>query len=149
VMDRTEKTRRCITHRRLEEWKVQDIATALRTNEKTIDRWYSVCKKHGWAALQVKSHRPHIIHRTPQQTAELILQLRRIRNWGPCRIEGCLRNYAKQPVGHTTIRKILNQAGLTTPSPSREGSGASVDSNASIATPSGRQTSNSQAKMNG
>jgi hypothetical protein len=43
--------------------------------------------------------------------------LRRRRNWGPCRIEGYLRNYAKQPVGHTTIHKILNQAGLNNPIP--------------------------------
>jgi transposase InsO family protein len=58
-----------------------------------------------------------MIHRTPQPTAELILQLRRTRNWGACRIEGYLRNYAKQPVGHTTIHKILNQAGLNNPIP--------------------------------
>jgi transposase InsO family protein len=57
-----------------------------------------------------------MIHRTPQETVELILQLRRARNWGPCRIEGYLRNYAKQSrVSHTTIHKLLNQAGLNNP----------------------------------
>jgi putative transposase len=74
-----------------------------------------VYRKHGWAALSVKSHRPHTIHRTSQGTAEFILQLRRTRNWGPCRIEGYLRKYTKQPVGHTTIHKILNEAGLNNP----------------------------------
>jgi len=93
------------------------IATGLRIDERTVYRWWRVYRKHGWASLQVKSHRSHIIHRTPQQTAELILQLRRTRNWGPCRIEGYLHNYAKQPVGHTTIHKILNQAGLNNPIP--------------------------------
>jgi putative transposase len=117
-MDRTEKRRRWIVHKRLEGWKVQDIATALRTSEKTVDRWCSVYRKHGWAGLAVKSHRPHTIHRTLQQTAELILQLRRTRNWGPCRIEGYLRNYNKQSrISHTTIHKILVQAGLNNPIP--------------------------------
>jgi transposase InsO family protein len=116
-MDTAEKRRRWIIHRRLEGWRIQDIATALRTNEKTVDRWCSVYKKYGWAGLQVKSHRPHTIHRTSQEIVNLILQLRGKRNWGPCRIEGYLRNYAKQPVGHTTIHKILNQAGLNNPIP--------------------------------
>jgi putative transposase len=115
-MDRTEKKRRWIVHKRLEGWKIQDIATALRTSEKTVDRWCSVYRKHGWAGLAVKSHRPHTIHRTPQQTAELILQVRRTRNWGPCRIEGYLRNYNRQSrISHTTIHKILVQAGLNNP----------------------------------
>jgi len=117
VMDRTEKKRRWIIHRRLEGWKVQDIATALRTNEKTIDRWCSVYRKNGWAGLAVKSHKPHTIHRTPQQTVGLVLQLRRTRNWGPCRIEGYLRNYHATSISHTTIHKILNQAGLNNPIP--------------------------------
>jgi len=114
-MDRTEKTRRWIIHRRLEGWKVQDIATAVRTNEKTIDRWCSVYKKHGWAGLQVKSHKPHTIHRTPQETVDLILQLRRTRNWRPCLIEGYLRRAESIEIGHTTIHRLLKQAGLNNP----------------------------------
>ena len=117
VIDRTEKKRRWIIRRRLEGWKVQDIATALGTNEKTVDRWCSVYKKHGWEGLNVKSHKPHTIHRTPQATIDLILQLRRTRSWGPCRIEGYLRNYHATPISHTTIHKILNQAGLNNPIP--------------------------------
>jgi transposase len=149
VMDRTEKTRRWIIHRRLEGWKVQDIATALRANEKTIDRWCSVYKKHGWAGLQVKSHKPHTIHRTPQATVNLILQLRRTRNWGPCRIEGYLRNYHATSISHTTIHKILNKLDSTIQSPSRERSGVNADSSGSIAIASGRLTSSSPSRMNG
>ena len=118
MVDRIERRRRWIIHRRLGGWKVQDIATALRTSEKTIDRWWRVYRKEGWAGLHVKSHRPHIIHRTPQPTVELILQLRRTRRWGPCRIEGYLHNYAKQiTVSHTTIHKILMKGGLNNPIP--------------------------------
>jgi putative transposase len=116
-MDTAEKRRRWIVHRRLEGWRIQDIATAQRTNEKTVDRWCSVYKKYGWAGLAVRSHRPHTIYRTSQEIVNLILQLRKTRNWGPCRIEGYLRNYAKQPVGHTTIHKILDQAGMNNPIP--------------------------------
>jgi hypothetical protein len=59
-----------------------------------------------------------MIHRTSQATVDLILQLRRARNWGPCRIEGYLHNYNRQSrVGHTTIHKILNQAGVNNPIP--------------------------------
>jgi len=114
-VDRELRRRRWIINRKLERHRSTEIATALRVDERTVYRWWSVYRKYGWAGLAVKSHRPHMIHRTPQPTAELILQLRRTRNWGPCRIEGYLRNYAKQPVGHTTIHKILNQAGLNNP----------------------------------
>lgn len=116
-MDRELRRRRWIIHRKLGSWKSREIATALRIDERTVYRWWRVYRKHGWEGLHVKSHRPHTIHRTPQSTAERIIQLRRTRNWGPCRIEGYLRNYAKQPVGHTTIHKILNQAGLNNPIP--------------------------------
>jgi transposase InsO family protein len=114
-MDRTQKKRRRMIHRRLKGWKIQDIATALRTSEKTVDRWCSVYRKRGWAGLHVKSHRPHTIHRTSQEIVNLVLQLRRTRNWGPCRIEGYLRNYHAVSTSHTTIHKILNHAGLNNP----------------------------------
>jgi len=116
-VDKELRRRRWIIHRKLEHCKSGDIATALRIGERTIYRWWRVYRKQGWEGLRVKSHRPHTIHRTPQPTVELILQLRRTRRWGPCRIEGYLRNYAKQRVGHTTVHKILNQAGLNNPIP--------------------------------
>ncbi|MGB9021824.1 MAG: DDE-type integrase/transposase/recombinase, partial [Candidatus Bathyarchaeia archaeon] len=115
-MDRELRRRRWIIHRKLGNWKSKEIATALRIDERTVYRWWRVYRKHGWAGLQAKSHRPHTIHRTPQSTVDLIIQLRTTRNWGPCRIEGYLRNYNKQSrVSHTTIHKILNQAGLNNP----------------------------------
>ena len=104
--------------RKLQGWRSREIATALRIDERTVCRWWRVYRKEGWAGLRVKSHRPHIIHRTPQPTVELILQLRRARRWGPCRIEGYHRNYAKQTtVSHTTIHKILMKADLNNPIP--------------------------------
>jgi len=86
-VDREHGRRRWIINRKLERHRSTEIATALRVDERTVYRWWSVYRKHGWAELAVKSHRPHMIHRTPRPTAGLILQLRRTRNWGPCRIE--------------------------------------------------------------
>jgi len=116
-VDNELRRRRWIINRKLEGWRSTEIATALRIDERTVYRWWRIYRKHRWEGLHLKTHRPHTIHRTPQPTAELILQLRRVRHWGPYRIEGYLRNYAKQPVGHTTIHKILNQAGLNNPIP--------------------------------
>ena len=118
MVDRELRRRRWLINRKLQGWRSQEIATALRIDERTVYRWWRVYRKHGWASLHVKSHRPNTIHRTPQETVDLILQLRRARNWGPCRIEGYLRNYNRQSrISHTTIHKILNQAGLNNPIP--------------------------------
>jgi len=111
------RRRRWIVHRKLGNWKSTEIATALQIDERTVYRWWRVYRKQGWEGLRLKSHRPHTIHRTPQQTADLIIQLRRTRNWGPCRIEGYLRNYHATSLSHTTIHKILIQAGLNNPIP--------------------------------
>jgi transposase len=49
VMDRTEKNHWWAIHRRLEGRKVQNITAALRTSQKTVDRWWTIYRKHGWA----------------------------------------------------------------------------------------------------
>jgi len=116
-LDRELRRRRWIIHRKLEYWNSREIATALRIDERTVYRWWRLYRKEGWEGLRVKSHRPHLIHRTRQTTAELILQLRRTRNWGPCRIEGYLRNYKQTSLSHTTIHRILVEAGLNNPIP--------------------------------
>jgi transposase InsO family protein len=118
MMDNILRRRRWIVRRRLEGWKIADIAEALHVNEKTVDRWLSIHRKYGWTGLVVKPHAPHITHRTPQATVDLILKLRRERHWGPCKIEGYLKNHtseASATVGHTTIHKILNEYGLNNP----------------------------------
>jgi transposase InsO family protein len=117
-MDNVEKRRRWIVRRRLDGWKIVEIADALRVNEKTVDRWCSVYRKYGWEGLHVKSRAPHSFYRTPQGTVEVVLGLRRERNWGPCKIEGYLRNYGGEglvAVGHNAIHRILVEAGLNRP----------------------------------
>ena len=117
-MDHVLRRRRWIIHRKLEGWKIKDIANALRVNEKTVDRWCSIHRKSGWEGLTVKSRKPHRHYKTPQSTVNLILELRRNKHWGPCKIEGYLRNYRVEnitPVSHRTIHRILVQARLNNP----------------------------------
>ena len=95
-MDPVLRRRRWIIRRRLEGWKIKDIADALRISEKTVDRWWSVYRKERWEGLHVKSRRPHRYYKTPQSTVDLILELRRSKRWGPNKIEGYLRNYKVQ-----------------------------------------------------
>jgi transposase InsO family protein len=104
----------------LEHWNSREIATALRIGERTVYRWWRVYRKEGWEGLRVKSRRPHHYYKTPQETVNLILALRRSKHWGPNKIEGYLRNYRvgdTKPPSHETIHRILIEAGLNNPIP--------------------------------
>ena len=117
-MDRTLRRRRWIINRKLEDLRSAEIAAALRIDERTVYRWWRVYRKHGWEGLRVKSRAPRHYHKTPQETVDLILQLRRNKHWGPNKIEGYLRNYEVQgitPVSHRTIHRLLVEAGLNNP----------------------------------
>ncbi len=68
--------------------------------------------------LRLKSRKPHRYYKTPQETVDLVLELRRTKHWGPNKIEGYLRNYRAEgvkPVSHRTIHRILVQARLNNP----------------------------------
>ena len=71
----------------------------------------------GVGGLAVKSRKPHSYWKTPQETVEAILKLRREKHWGPCKIEGYLKNYGKDvaTVSRYTIHRILIKAGLNNP----------------------------------
>jgi transposase InsO family protein len=117
-MDSVLKRRRWIVRRKLEGWRSRDIATALRIDERTVYRWWSLYRKQGWESLIVKSRRPHRFWKTPQKTVEVILKLRREKRWGPCKIEGYLKNYGGEgviAVGHNAIYRILIEAELNNP----------------------------------
>jgi len=119
-MDEVLKKRRWIVKRRLEGKKIDEIAFALRINEKTVDRWWHVYRKQGWEGLTIKSRRNHSYQHTPQPTVDLVLRLRREKLWGPNRIEGYIRNYADNEItriSHRTIHKILVKTGLNNPIP--------------------------------
>ena len=117
-MNRVLRKRRWIIRRKLHGWRSNDIASALQIDERTVYRWWRVYRKYGWAGLGVKSRTPHTYWKTPEATVELILRLRRERNWGPCKIEGYLQNYGGEgviSVGHNAIHRILIKAELNNP----------------------------------
>jgi transposase InsO family protein len=117
-LDSVLRRRRWSTRRKLNGWRSIEIATALRIDERTVYRWWSVYRKYGWGGLHVKSIAPRDHYETPQETVNFIVQLRRKKHWGPNKIEGYLRNYRPQgrvPISHRTIHKILGQARLNNP----------------------------------
>ena len=117
-LDGTLRRRRWIIHRKLENWKSGEIASALRVDERTVYRWWRIYRKYGWEGLQVKSRAPHQYYKTPKSTVDIVLELRRSKHWGPNKIEGYLRNYSVRgiaPVSHRTIHRILVEAGLNNP----------------------------------
>jgi transposase InsO family protein len=117
-LDSVLRRRKWIIRRKLDGWRSIRIATALRIDERTVYRWWSLYRKYGWEGLAVKPRAPYNHYETPQETVNLILQLRREKHWGPNKIEGYLRNYRPQgilPVSHRTVHKILVQAGLNNP----------------------------------
>ena len=77
----------------------------MRISVRTIRRW--------WSGLEIKSRKPRLTHKTPQETIDEIIRLREERNWGPNKIEAYLKNKQDKipPVGHNTIYRIICDAG--------------------------------------
>jgi len=111
----TVKQRYWLVKKRIKGCDVEWISNKLGIHRDTVYYWMDRFHKEGWGGLKPKSHRPHTIHRTPQQTVELIIKLRKTKGWGPSRIEGYLRQNKPEGVklvGHNTIYRIIKQAGL-------------------------------------
>jgi len=103
-----------LVKKRLKGCDVDWISSQLGVNRDTVYYWLNRFKAEGWGGLHIKSHRPHTIHRIPQETVDLILQLREDYGWGPNRIEGYLKR-KNTPTGHSTVYRILCKAGLNQP----------------------------------
>ncbi len=112
-----EKLKRWMIRRRLEGWKVTRICTHVRVSRDMFYRWWGRYREQGWEGLKEKSRVPKNMHKTPMETVELVLCLRRDRNWGPSKIEGYLRNKqgGVKPIGHNTVYRIICDAGLNNP----------------------------------
>ena len=94
------------------------ICEQLDISRDTFYRFWRRFQVEGWSGLGLKSHRPKNVHRTPQPTIDLILDLRRNKGWGPARIEGYLRQEKPEgimPVGHNTIYRVIQEADLNNP----------------------------------
>lgn len=75
-------------------------------------------QREGWGGLRLRSHRPEVVHRTPEDTVGYVLDCRKRFNWGPNKIEVHLcqdKPRGIQSISHQTIYKILREAGLNQP----------------------------------
>ena len=107
-----------IIKRRLQGASVVFICQQAGVSRDTFYRYWRRFQREGWKGLGIRSHRPHRIHRTPHETIDLIIELRKTKGWGPSRIEGYLRQNKPEgfkPIGHNTIYRIIKQAGLNNP----------------------------------
>lgn len=112
------KQRRWLVKKRLYGFDVDWICDELDIHRDTVYYWMQRFHKEGWKGLIFKSHKPHTIHRTPQETVDYIIKLRESRGWGPNRIEGHIKRDKPEGVelvGHSTVYRIICQAGLNKP----------------------------------
>jgi transposase/predicted RNA-binding Zn-ribbon protein involved in translation (DUF1610 family) len=92
---------------------VEWICGKLGVHRDTVYYWMSRFHEEGWGGLKLKSHRPHLIHRTSQDTVDLIVHLREENGWGPVRTEHKLTNLPQTPVDILEqARKTAMDAGL-------------------------------------
>ena len=108
--------------RLIREWRkgkpIDKICKNCGVSRKTFYYHLKNFKKDGWKGLKQKSHKPHNIHRTSEETTEFVLKLRREFSWGPVKIENYLRQEKPEGIeliGHNTIYRIICAAGLNNP----------------------------------
>lgn len=109
------KLRRWCIRRRGEGVPVHEICTSTQIPRRTFYNWWNRYRQHGVEGLDTRPRTPHTIHRTPPQLREKILHLRHEKGWCPILIEGYLRKAESIEIGHTTIHRLLKQAGLNNP----------------------------------
>lgn len=100
--------------RRGEGASVREICTAAQIPRRTFYNWWNRYRECGLEGLKPRSRAPHTVHRTPPNTVENVVALRREKGWGPQLIAGYLRNQGTR-VGSMTVYRILRQTGLNRP----------------------------------
>lgn len=103
--------KRWLVRGRVKGWKVVSICAHTGIHRSTFYKWWSRFQAYGWDGLERRSRRPYVIHRTPQEIGDRIVELRKRYHWGPCKIEGYLKRRGIR-VGHNTVYRILCRAGL-------------------------------------
>ena len=109
------RLRRWCIRRRGEGAPVNEICTSAQIPRRTFYNWWNRYRRHGLEGLKPRARTPHTVHRTPPETVEKILTLRRDKGWCPILIEGYLRRVESIEIGDTTIYRLLKQAGLNNP----------------------------------
>lgn len=113
-MERELRRRRWIVYKKLQGWSSGEIAAHLRVSERTVLRWWEVYRASGWSGLKIKSKRPGTIHHTPDEVIKQVLELRKKKGWGSCKIEARMKEKGVQ-IGHNTIYRAICNAGLNNP----------------------------------
>jgi putative transposase len=113
-MEKELRRRRWIIRRKLKGWTNKKIASHLRTNKRTVQRWWKLYKDSSWEGLQIKSRRPHSVYRTSDKIVKEVLRIRKKEGYGPNKIEGLLKNKGVS-IGHNTIYRIICSNGLNRP----------------------------------
>lgn len=117
-MKLSENQRFWIVKRRMQGASVSFVCRQMGISRDTFYYYWNRFQREGWRGLGPKSHRPKTVHRTPQETVDLICRLREVYGWGPSRIEGYLKQENQEgvkPVGHNAIYRIIKRAGLNSP----------------------------------
>jgi transposase InsO family protein len=118
-MNREVKRRRWIVRKIEQGESVKNICAGARCSRASVYRWWNTYKEGSWEALEIKSTKPHTIHRVvDKKTKEQILSLRRKYGWGPTKIEGHLRQHSisgVKTIGHNAIYRILCSSNLNNP----------------------------------
>jgi transposase len=83
---------------------VHEICTNAQIPRRTFYNWRNRYRLGGLEGLNPKPRTPRTIHRTPPETVEKILNLRREKGWCPILIEGYLRRAESIEIGHATIQ---------------------------------------------
>jgi transposase len=113
-MEKEFKRRRWIVRKKYKGWTNREIASHLRINKRTVQRWWKAYKKYGLKGLEVKPRKPHTIHKTPDKIVDEVLKIRKNTGYGPDKISGMLRNKGVQ-IGHNTAYRIVCKNGLNNP----------------------------------
>ena len=108
------KLRRWCMRRKGEGVPVNKICTLAQIPRRTFYNWWNRYEEGGFENLIDKPRRPNTVHKTPDETADRVITLRKETGWCPHRIAGYLRKNGVD-ICHMTVYRILCREGLNHP----------------------------------
>ena len=96
------RKRRWIVRKKLQGWDISEICSHMRISRFTFYYHWNAYQRDGWKGLEIKSGRPHTIHKTRESLVKQVLDIRKQEGYGPDKIAGMLRNKGLQ-IGHNTV----------------------------------------------
>jgi len=105
------KLRRWCIRRKLDGWNVTTICRHAKIRRSTFYFWWNKYQEGGLENLQPKSRRPKKIRKTPNEIIDRIIEIRKKDHPNEKVITSLLQREGIE-IGHTTVYKILDDAGL-------------------------------------